>query len=233
MGALLCLATACSAPEPTPLPTTTAGPTHTPEPSLAAAPGSSRALVAPLVESVPTIDGERDALWSQAPPLTLPLHLGLDGDERVLDVELRALHDGETVAFIATWADEPDHPPAAQDSVRNKLVVHWIIPTPEGGDPFSCMVACHTAFADADDRFVYLAPETIPTGHSGSLPVAGGRKEDVWTIEWSRPLISPNPLDIQFVELGAEYDFMVKVFLGIDGEPDAISNRTHLVLAPS
>jgi hypothetical protein len=196
-----------------------------------AKPDLERALVSRLVRTLPVVDGEIDSAWAQAQPLTLPLNRGLDGAVRAFDVELRSLHDDETIAFLATWSGEPATTPA--DAIRNKLVVHWTIPTPAGGDPFSCMVACHTAFADGHDRFVHLTPETIPTGFSGPLPVGGGRHGDAWTMEWSRPLISPNPLDIQFSDPDAEYEFMVKVFLDIDGQPDAISDPTHLILSSS
>jgi hypothetical protein len=186
-------------------------------------------LVSRRVASPPVIDGEVDAVWANSVPLRLPLTWGWGGTEHALDVELQALHTDEAVYFLAQWPGEP--PSGEEDTVFNKLTVHWRIPEPAMGR-LDCNVACHTAFADGQGRFVYANAETIPQGGSEALPAAGGWRAGTWTLEWSRPLVNGNPFDLQFAELDRAYLFFVKVFERVEGRPDPVSERHLLVFQP-
>ena len=187
-------------------------------------------LVSQRVTSPPAIDGQVDAVWATAEPLRLPLTWGLDGTEHAFDVELRALHTGEAVYFLAQWVGGP--PSGEENTVFNKFTVHWRIESGEAVQGLDCTVACHTAFADGRGRVVYANAETIPQGGSEALPAAGGWRDGAWTLEWSRPLINGNPFDLQFADLDQNYLFFVKVFERVEGRPDPVSERHLLVFQP-
>jgi len=186
-------------------------------------------LVSQQVASLPAIDGQVDEGWAAAEPLRLPLTWGMEGTAHALDVVLRAVHTDREIAFLAQWAGEP--PSGKTDTVLNKLTLHWHIPEP-AAQHLDCTVVCHTAFADGNGRFVYANAETIPHGGSETLPAAGRWEADTWTLEWSRPLLSDNPFDLQFNDLDREYSFLVKIFESIEGRPDPISDRYPLVFRP-
>jgi hypothetical protein len=183
-------------------------------------------LVSHRVGSPPTVDGSVEDAWAEATPLRAPLTWGIHGTEHALDVALRALHDDQAIYFLAQWAGRP--PSGEADTTANKLTVHWRIPD-AAARRLDCDVACHTASADGSGRFVYANAETIPQGGNEALPAAGRWEEGEWTLEWSRPLVNGNPFDLQFDNLEARYTFMVKVFEGIEGRPDAVSERHTLV----
>ena len=186
-------------------------------------------LVSRRVASPPVIDGQVDAVWANSVPLRLPLTWGWGGTEHALDVELQALHTDEAVYFLAQWPGEP--PSGEEDTVFNKLTVHWRIPEPAMGR-LDCNVACHTAFADGQGRFVYANAETIPQGGNEELPTAGGWNAGTWTLEWSRLLVNSNPFDLQFTDLDQTYVFLVKVFERVEGRPDPVSERHLLGFQP-
>jgi hypothetical protein len=186
-------------------------------------------LVSRQVASPPAIDGQVDAVWANSVPLRLPLTWGWGGTEHALDVELRALYTDEAIYFLAQWPGEL--PSADEDTVFNKLTVHWRIPEPAMGR-LDCDVACHTAFADGRGRFVYANAETIPQGGNEELPAAGGWSAGTWTLEWTRPLINDNPFDLQFTDLDQTHVFLVKVFERIEGRPDPVSEFHVLVFEP-
>lgn len=213
---------------PTATPTATAAPLPPSTPG-AMTPDAAGRLVSQRVASPPVIDGQIEGVWATAEPLRMPLTWGLDGTEHALDVELRALHTSEAVYFLAQWPGGP--PSGEEDTVFNKLTVHWRIPEPAMGR-LDCNVACHTAFADGQGRFVYANAETIPQGGSEALPAAGGWRASTWTLEWSRPLVNGNPFDLQFAELDRAYLFFVKVFERVEGRPDPVSERHLLVFQP-
>jgi hypothetical protein len=183
-------------------------------------------LMVRLAASPPTVDGEVDDLWETAELLRLPLTWGLRGTERALDVDLRALRTDEAVFFLAQWLGEP--PTGEADTFFNKLTVHWRIPDAEV-QRLDCSVACHTAFADGQGRFVYANAETIPQGGGEALAAAGGWQAGTWTLEWSRVLVNGNPFDLQFNDLEGVYLFLVKVFERIEGRADPISLPHQLV----
>jgi hypothetical protein len=215
-------------PPPTPTATAMLSSTSTPQAMTTDATGR---LIVRRVASPPVIDGQVDSFWASTVPLQLPLTWGLDGTEHALDVELRALHTDEAVYFLAQWPSGP--PSGEENTVFNKFTVHWRIPQVEASaQRLDCTIACHTAFANGEGRFVYANAETIPQGGSEALSAAGGWRAGTWTLEWSRPLVSTNPFDLQFVDLDQGYLFFVKVFQRVEGRPDLVSERHLLVFQP-
>ena len=191
--------------------------------------GTSDQLVSRRVDFLPTIDGQVEESWSAASPLQIPLTWGMGSSEYALDVELRSMHTDETISFLAQWAGEP--PTGQENTTSNRLTVHWRIPE-EAAQHLDCAVVCHTASVDGSGRLAYANTETIPQGGSGPLQAAGGWNAGIWTFEWSRPLISANPFDLQFDDLDRAYTFMVKVFERVEGRPDPVSERHQLVFQP-
>jgi hypothetical protein len=213
-----------------PTPTVTGKPLSLSAPEVVTADTAQR-LISRRVASPPMVDGQVDAVWATAEPLQLPLTWGLGGTEHALDVELRSLHTGEAVYFLAQWPGEP--PSGEEDTVSNKFTAHWrISESEEVGRGLDCTIACHTAFADGQGRFVYANAETIPQGGSEALLAAGDWRAGTWTLEWSRPLVNSNPFDLQFADLDQAYLFFVKVFERVEGRPDPVSERHLLVFQP-
>jgi len=207
------------------LPAPTTAPTATQAPTLTT-PGDPGRLVSQWASSPPAIDGSVEGAWAAAVPLHAALTWGMEGTAHALDVELRALHTDQSVYFLVRWTGGP--PSGEEDTVSNKFTLHWRIPEP-AAQRLDCEVACHTAHADGQGRFVYANAETIPPGGSEALPSAGGWDGDTWTMEWGRPLLNSNPFDLQFSDLDASYSFMVKVFERVEGRPDPVSARYALV----
>jgi len=200
--------------------------------SPAAASGTTSDLVrllSPRVDVAPVVDGRMEAVWTAAEPLRIPLTWGQESTEHALDVELRALHTAEELYLLAKWAGAP--PSGEQDTVFNKLTLHWRIPD-SAAQKLACDVVCHTAFADGEGSIVYANAETIPQGGNEGLSAAGGWDAGWWTFEWARPLVSANPYDLQLAEADQEIDFMVKIFERVEGRPDPISDLHVFVLKP-
>lgn len=187
------------------------------------------------VDAPPIVDGVIDAAWEQAPALTAPLHHGLHGDEPAGEVELRSLHDETTVYFLARWrADTPGGEP---DVWRNLATVHWrLVDSGEvsgestGSNGLACTVGCHTATADGQGRLIGIRAETIPPGLDEDLPSGGGWSAGEWLLEWSRPRISANPYDQDMTDPTRNYRFFVKLFLGLEGRADPVSDVHELRL---
>jgi hypothetical protein len=228
MALLMALAISCAATEiaPTAIAPTAILPAPTRE---AMGSGITEHLVSRRIDSPPAVDGHVDGVWAMAEPLQMQLTWGMDSTEHALDVELKALHTGRAVHFLAQWPGGP--PSGEEDTVFNRFTLHWRIPEPEA-QRLDCDVACHTAFADGSGRFTYANAETIPQGGSEALPVAGGWDDGTWTLEWSRPLLNSNPFDLQFADLDGAYTFLVKVFERVADRPDPISERHLLVFQP-
>jgi hypothetical protein len=189
----------------------------------------SARLVAHFASSAPAIDGAVDDAWAEPEPLHASLTWGVEGTERALDIELRALYTSDSLYLLAQW---PGMPPSGEEhTVSNILTLHWRIPEP-AAERLDCEVACHTAHADGLGRIAYANAETIPPGGSAALDAAGGWRDGTWTLEWSRPLLSHNPFDLQFSDLDASYLFMVKVFQRVEGRPDPVSGRYALAFKP-
>jgi hypothetical protein len=232
-----CVAVACAPATPVPpAATPPAAPTAeatspSPEMQGEATPASTGRLVSQRVTSPPVVDGRLDAVWASSEARRMPIISRLAGEDRTWDIELRALHTDEAVYFLAQWTGEL--PSGDMEIVSNKLTVHWRIPEEEAAERhLDCNVVCHTAFADGQGRFVYANAETIPHGGSETLEVAGGWHDGLWTLEWSRPLVTGNPFDLQFTDLDRAYLLFVKLFDGGEGGPDAISEGHELVFQP-
>jgi hypothetical protein len=190
----------------------------------------------------PAIDGQVEALWEAAAPLSVPLTWGAEGTAHALDVSMRALHDEQRLYLLAQWEGErgADGTTEMEEAtVYNRFTVHWRIPEPDAAR-VDCTVVCHTVFADGQGRVAYANAETIPHGGGETLHVAGGWQAAAgggdpgrWTLEWSRPLVSSNPFDLQLADRDRGYDFMVKVFARVEGRPDPISGVHQLVFAES
>ena len=189
------------------------------------------------IQTALVMDGRVEAAWAQAPILAVPLHYGLHGDEPAGMLELRSLHDAERVYFLARWAapspgDEPD-------VWRNLATVHWRLVDPglvsgesTGSQGLACTVGCHTATASGAGQLVGIRSETIPPGLNEDLAAGGGWAAGEWLLEWSRPRVSASPYDQNLDDLDQRYPFFVKLFLGLPGRPDAVSDVHELSLEP-
>lgn len=183
----------------------------------------------------PALDGTVEPLWEQARALEVQLHYGLHGSEEAGTVELRSLHDASQVYFLARWRAEV--PGGDPDAWRNLMTVHWRLRDPgevsgdsSGSDGLACTVGCHTATVDGQGNLVGIRTETIPPGLSEYLPAGGGWSPAEWLFEWSRPKQSESPYDQDLDDPDAAYPFFVKLFLGIDGKPDPVSDVHELRL---
>ncbi|MEW6034855.1 MAG: ethylbenzene dehydrogenase-related protein [Chloroflexota bacterium] len=62
-------------------------------------------LQAVKVDTAPVLDGVRESLWLQSPPLLVPVDNGANLVGGRTTVEMRALYDKDMVYFLAEWAD--------------------------------------------------------------------------------------------------------------------------------
>jgi hypothetical protein len=184
----------------------------------------------------PAMDGWVDSVWEQAQALTVPLHYGLHGREAAGLMEIRSLYDGERVYFLARWPTET--PGGDPDAWRNLLTVHWrlvdpglVAGTSTGSDGLACTVACHTATADGQGKLVGIRNETIPPGIDDDLPSGGGWAQGEWLVEWSRPRTSESPYDQNMVDPEQGYRFFIKLFQGVEGSADPVSDVHELRLS--
>lgn len=233
--------------QPTPQPTlaATAQPTlePTPEPTAQPTPRVDPDLGVPIgapLESVwtdaaPAMDGQVEAAWEGAPALAVGLHYGLHGQELAGSVELRSLYDAERVYFLARWASP--EPEGGVDLWYNLATVHWRLVDPgevsgasTGSQGLACTVGCHTATASGAGQLIGIRAETIPPGLEEDLPAGGGWAEGMWTLEWSRPRVSDSPYDQDLTDPARAYRFFVKLFLGLEGQPDPASDVHELSL---
>lgn len=212
-------------------------------------------LQAMWTDAPPAMDGRIEAAWDGAPVLEAALHDGLHGQEVVGSVELRALYDAQRVYLLARWASpsadgapSSDEAPSSgggledvppEQTLRNLATVHWRLVDPgevsgasTGSQGLACGVACHTATANGLDELVGIRAETIPPGLNEDLPAGGGRSDGTWALEWSRARASDNPYDQDLNDPAQRYRFFVKLFLGLEGQPDPVSHVHVLSLVP-
>lgn len=187
------------------------------------------------VDAPPIVDGVIDAVWERAPVLIAPLHYGLHGAVPAGEIELRSLYDETTVYFLARWRAEA--PGGEPDVWRNLATIHWrlvgsgeVSGTSTGSDGLACTVGCHTATADGQGGLVGIRAETIPPGLDEDLPSGGGWSAGEWLLEWSRPRVSASPYDQNLTDPARDYRFFVKLFLGLDGRADPMSDVHELRL---
>ncbi len=95
-----CTGAATQAPiEPTVVP-----PTAAPEPTVPAWTAPEGALVSIPASEAPSLDGAAgEAFWADAPSITIPVSGGANSGSS--EVVLRSVYSGDTVYFLATWAD--------------------------------------------------------------------------------------------------------------------------------
>jgi hypothetical protein len=206
-------------------------------------------LHATWTDAAPAMDGRVEAAWEGVPVLQATLHDGLHGQGVVGSVELRALYDAQRLYLLARWAaPSPDAAPASDGGLedvapervlRNLATVHWRLVDPgevsgasTGSQGLACDVACHTATVNGLGQLAGIRAETIPPGLDEDLSAAGGWSEGAWTLEWSRARESENPYDQDIVDLAQSYRFFVKLFLGLQGQPDPVSHVHVLSLEP-
>jgi hypothetical protein len=182
------------------------------------------------------MDGAVEPEWELAPLLNVPLHYGLHGDEPAGTVELRSLHDAGRVYFLLRWPAET--PGGEPDVWRNVLTVHWRLVDPglvsgesTAGAGLACTVGCHTVTADGQGHLVGIRSETIPPGLDEDMPSGGGWSAGEWLLEWSRPRVSQTPYDQNLADPEQGYRFFVKLFLGLEGRPDPVSDVHELRLS--
>jgi hypothetical protein len=193
-------------------------------------------LLSTYTAQPPVMDGAIEAVWQQAPTLLAPLHYGLHGQEPAGEVEIRSLHDQDNVYFLARWpAATPGGEPGAW---RNLLTVHWRLVDPglvsgesTGSDGLACTVACHTATADGEGHLVGIRNETIPPGLDDDLASGGAWGESEWLVEWSRARTSSSPYDQHITDPDRAYRFFVKLFEGLEGRADPVSDVHELRLS--
>jgi hypothetical protein len=194
------------------------------------------ALLSVPVGSPPTMDGVVETAWHRAPPLAVSLHYGLHGSEPAGTLELRSMYDAGRVYFLARWpAAIPGGEP---DAWRNLLTVHWRLVDPglvsgqsTASSGLACTVACHTVTVDGQGHVVRVRTETIPPGLDVDLPHAGGWAEGTWTVEWSRARTSESPYDQRMIDTARGYRFFVKLFQGVEGRADPVSDVHELWLS--
>ncbi|NLE77849.1 MAG: hypothetical protein GX605_14010 [Chloroflexi bacterium] len=188
-------------------------------------------LTAYGTERAPQVDGLVEPLWRAAAPLSAPLAWQTEGAAPAGAMELRALYTPERVYFLARWPGQGPWGRAAD--AYNKLTVHWrMAPLEEAGQQMACTVACHVAQADGRGQFVRVTTQTAPQGPDRALEAAGGWWAGTWTLEWSRPLVSGSPYDVQFGDLEQGYPFLLKAHEGVDGWADRISPLYELRFGP-
>lgn len=189
--------------------------------------GGLPVVMASPVTHGPVLDGVVETLWDAAEPAYLDLKRGRLGSQVAILAELRAVHTDRALFFLVRWQEKA--PVAVASDAHNKLILHFSLPAPwEGAEDTMCLIACHTAYVDAANQGRYVTPETIPPGVTDSLALGGGWEDGYWTLEWGRPLVTQNPLDIQFGDLDHSYPFFVKTIEGRLGEPDPVSDELYL-----
>jgi hypothetical protein len=193
-------------------------------------------LLSIFTDAALAMDGDVEPAWERAPALAVPLHYGLHGDKQAGSLVLRSLHDAESVYFLARWPAKTHG--GEPDVWRNLMTVHWRLVDPghvsgesTGSNGLACTVGCHTATADGQGGLAGIRPETIPPGLSEDLPAGGGWSDGEWLLEWSRPRVSESPYDQNITDPGLAYRFFVKLFLGLEGQADPVSDVHELRLS--
>ena len=113
-----------------------------------------RVLVAESVQSIPAIDGRRDAVWDSPTPVTIPLR---GGTSNVPWVRISAVYDADRVSFLLEWPDADEtreRSPWEFDGARwvrippevmyeDKAAMYWPINDSPSFDARGCTAVCH------------------------------------------------------------------------------------------
>jgi hypothetical protein len=211
LAALIALLLAACAPQQTatqapPEPTTAPAPTEPPTPAWTAPEG---ALAAFKVEAAPTLDGVGDdAAWAEAEEIVVPVSGGANfGGAGNTEVHLKAVYSGDTVYFLASYADptesffrspwqmqadgtwlkvkDPNDKGGDNNAVyEDKLAFIWPIGTVTNFQTAGCFAACH-------------AGENSDIKPYGNKYLPEGEKADIWHWKSIRNL---NQVDDQYLD---------------------------------
>lgn len=196
MGLAACGAPATEAPTAAPPPTAvppTAAPTAVPPTEVPTAipwTAPEGALVSMPANAAPTLDGAADdAAWQDAPETTIAISGGFNGFET--DVSLRSVYSGDTVYFVASWADPTEsfirspwekQPDGSWAKVKDpndrggdnnlvyedKMAFIWPINNSiPGFDKQGCFTACHAG--ENSDAKPYGNKYTAEAGQLGDI----------------------------------------------------------------
>ncbi len=107
--------------------------------SLAAAPQAD--VVATFVPEALPLDDPLSPLWDQATPVEVPLSaqniaLPLQLSPAVKQVQMRALHNGQYIAFLLEWEDPQQDLGLGHDGYKDAVALQFPL---EAGQPFVCM----------------------------------------------------------------------------------------------
>lgn len=151
--------------------------------------------------------------WEAAPELDLPLRAGRT-DGTTLDVRLRAVYTPSTLYLWLRWPDDLANT-ASLGAQQQRATVTWKQAAAIGG----CAVACHASFSQGRqiDSLQLVAPDV-----SADLPapLVGAWSDGAWTLGYGRPLVTANPVDVQFINLHDTYHF------GLDVDDGRLSSHT-------
>jgi hypothetical protein len=162
-----------------------------------------------------------DARWRQATSAFFPLHEGSHGALTHEVVELRALYDTQRIAFRARWRE-------AQWATETPLfTLFWRkdgLPEQRG----ECHTACHHAFGDNRGGLKLVIASVVPAGREEPMAAQAQWRDGLWTLVWSRPLISNEATDVQFNDLTQHYPVRAKVWRNQVAAPAWVSERYAL-----
>jgi len=110
---------------------------------------------APRVDTLPEVDGTRDAAWDAAEETRIPLRGSIS---RVPHVDISALHDGNEICLLLRWPDNTeslDRTPwefdgaawqklPARDYYEDKAALYWPITECVEFNAVGCSALCHS-----------------------------------------------------------------------------------------
>ena len=144
--------------------------------------------------------------WAAAPPLNLSL-AGTAGAP-ALAVQLRAVYSVSTIYLWLHWPNELSGP--AMTGVRQqRATLTWRRATAIGG----CAVVCHASFSTGN-RLDDLQVVALDVDDHSLHLLLGTWQDGWWTMGYSRPLTTSDPMDVQFGDLRRAYQFGVDVASG-------------------
>jgi hypothetical protein len=160
--------------------------------------------------------------WAQAAPLNLRLSGGL-----ALTVQVRAVYSPRAIYFWLRWPDNLGGAGAA-DIQQQRSTVTWRRATTIGG----CAVVCHASSSAGAriDNVQVVAPDVDAQPFTVLLDQW---RDGWWTLGYSRPLQTGNPVDIQFTDLRGSYHFGLDVARGSDSAHSEGEDLTLRFGAPS
>lgn len=152
--------------------------------------------------------------WEAAPELVAPLRAGRQ-DGAALTVRLRAVYTPSTLYVWLRWPDDLANT-ASLDSQQQRATVTWKQATAIGG----CSVSCHASFSVG--KRIGNLQLVAPDGGAGMAPpLIGAWGDGAWTLGYARPLVTDNPVDVQFTDVRAAFHF------GLDVDDGRLSSHTN------